>query len=53
MGLDFLRASMYISRVGLGNCEDFLGASIQHFQTAYLGSIKHDAIVWSRTHNEA
>ncbi len=53
MGLDFLRASMYISRVGLGDCEDFLGASIQHFQTAYLGSIKHDMILWSRTHNEA
>ena len=50
MGLDFLRACMYVISVGLNTSESFLEASIAHFRDAYLGSIKHEAIVWSRTH---
>ncbi len=52
MGLDFLRACLHISNTGLNNCEEFVQASIRHFQTAYLGSIKHEAIEWHRTHQE-
>ena len=54
MGLDFIRACLYITHVGLTkNAESFLHESVHHFRKAYLGSIKHDAILWSRTHNEA
>lgn len=52
MGLDFLRASMYVLQSGLSTCDTFLEESIKHFRSAYLGSIKHAAIVWSRTHPE-
>ncbi len=51
MGLDFLRAAMYISHSGLTkDCPNFVQASIEHFRSAYLGSIKHEAIVWARDH---
>jgi hypothetical protein len=49
MGLDFLRAAMYIIQCGLSSTDKFLEASIEHFKTAYLGSIKHEAIVSSRS----
>jgi glycosyltransferase involved in cell wall biosynthesis len=55
MGLDFLRASMYIIETGLSNCDNFSQASIDHFRTFYLGSIKQEAISgshitpWSET----
>jgi predicted O-methyltransferase YrrM len=48
MGLDFLRAVMYVLQSGLSSSEKFPEASVEHFRTAYLGSIKHDAIVGSR-----
>jgi glycosyltransferase involved in cell wall biosynthesis/SAM-dependent methyltransferase len=50
MGLDFLRAAMYVLDQGLSDRDSFLEASVEHFRTAYLGSIKHVAIEWSRTH---
>jgi len=50
MGLDFLRACMYVLQAGLNKDDNFLEESIDHFRKAYLGSIKHEAIVWSRTH---
>jgi hypothetical protein len=53
MGLDFLRACMYIVEAGLNkDVEGFLRDSVQHFHTAYLGSIKHEAILRSSTHTE-
>jgi len=53
MGLDFLRACMYIAETGLhDDVESFLRESVNHFQTAYLGSIKNDAILGSTTHTE-
>jgi glycosyltransferase involved in cell wall biosynthesis len=51
MGLDFLRASMYLVERGMGRCDGFLEESINHFRKAYLGSIKHEAILWSRAHS--
>lgn len=51
MGLDYLRASMYVLQSGLNSCDNFLEESILHFQKAYLGSIKHEAIVRSRSHD--
>ena len=48
MGLDFLRAAMYVIETGLSNGDDFLRASIDHFHTFYLGSIKQEAIIGSR-----
>jgi glycosyltransferase involved in cell wall biosynthesis/regulator of replication initiation timing len=50
MGLDFLRACMYVLQAGLNKGDNFREESIEHFRKAYLGSIKHEAIVWSRTH---
>jgi hypothetical protein len=50
MGIDFLRACMYVLQAGLNRCDNFLEESIDHFRKAYLGSIKHEAIVSSRTH---
>jgi hypothetical protein len=50
MGLDFLRASMFVLQEGLDTSGNFLEESVDHFRKAYLGSIKHEAIVWSRTH---
>ncbi len=53
MALDFLRACMYIGEAGLNNGnEDFLRDSIRHFRTAYLESIKREAILSARTHTE-
>lgn len=50
MGLDFLRACLYITHTGLNKeTESFLRESVHHFRTAYLGSIKHDAILGSRS----
>jgi hypothetical protein len=49
-GIDFLRACMYVLQAGLDRCDNFLEESIDHFRKAYLGSIKHEAIVSSRTH---
>jgi glycosyltransferase involved in cell wall biosynthesis/predicted O-methyltransferase YrrM len=50
MGIDFLRACMYVLQAGLNRCDNFLEESIDHFRKAYLSSIKHEAIVSSRTH---
>jgi hypothetical protein len=44
LALDFFMACIYLSQLGLDKgCEEFAGASIEHFQTAYLDSIKHEA----------
>ena len=34
----------------LGRRDNFLEKSINHFCREYLGSIKHEALVWSQTH---
>jgi glycosyltransferase involved in cell wall biosynthesis len=49
MGLDFLRAAMYVMHVGLNTCDNFWQATTEHFRNAYLGYIKQDAITLSRT----
>lgn len=48
MGLDFLRAAMYVIESGLSDRDNFLQASIDHFRTFYLGAIKQEAIISSR-----
>ncbi len=50
MGLDFLRACMFFLGAGLaGTGSTFLEESVQHFRTAYLGSIKSEVIERSRS----
>jgi glycosyltransferase involved in cell wall biosynthesis len=48
MGLDFLRAAMYVMHIGLNTCDNFWQATTEHFRKAYLGYIKQDAIALSR-----
>jgi hypothetical protein len=50
MGLDFLRGCMYVLQAGLSPSDKFLEASVEHFRTAYLASIKSEATVGSRSH---
>ena len=49
MGLDFLRASIYLIDTGLCQCNEFLQASLDHFQAFYLPEIKKEALIYSPT----
>ena len=49
MGLDFLRACMFVLQNGLSPSDAFPEASVEHFRNAYLGSIKRDAIASSHS----
>ena len=52
MGLNFLRACLYIVDAGLNKgVEGFLPHSVQHFST-YIESIKRESILRSRAHTE-
>ncbi|MDP8981688.1 MAG: glycosyltransferase [Acidobacteriota bacterium] len=47
MGMDFLRACLYLLRTGRGPGEDFPGACVEHFRKAYLEAIKREAVAAS------
>lgn len=51
LALDFVMACIYLSQLGLDKgCEEFAGASVEHFRTVYLDSIKHEATLSWRTY---
>jgi len=51
LALDFVMACIYLSQLGLDKgCEEFAGASVEHFRTVYLDSIKHDPTLSWRTY---